>query len=340
MIRRILPAFLAALSLTLTTGCEPSAERAAAPAASQITIGSNPSGTHVYAVAAGLAKVLQEQGGMRATMRPFSGSSVYLPMLQRGEISFGLNTGIDSYLSYHGLAPYSDRMDNLRAVGVMFPLPIMYMVRADSGLRRIEDLRGRRVVIVFRANAALEQLHTAILATGGLTPDDVQPIVVAGLPDAMRMLSEGRADAVPTGLDTALSLQVHSSIPGGIRYLTMGADEAKLAEGMPGAAPVTVMPAAASVGLEAPTRVAGVADFLNSSTHVPEDVVYRVVRTIHENWEELRRDYVQLRGQSADEIAPANAQHPYHDGAIRYYREAGLWTEAHERNQERLLPPP
>jgi hypothetical protein len=34
-------------------------------------------------VAAGLAKVLNERGGIRATIRPFSGSSVYLPMLER-----------------------------------------------------------------------------------------------------------------------------------------------------------------------------------------------------------------------------------------------------------------
>lgn len=337
MMRTLLPALAAGLLLVGLSGCEPADEGAAASSPRQITIGSNPSGTHVYAVAAGLAKVLQEQGGMRATMRPFSGSSVYLPMLQRGEIAFGLNTGIDSYLSYHGLPPYAGRMSDLRAVGVMFPLPIMYMVRAESGITRVEDLRGKRVVIAFRANAALEQLHTAILATGGLTRDDVQPIVVAGLPDAMRMLSEGRADAVPTGLDTALSLQVHSSISGGIRYITLGADEAKLPAGMPGAEPVTAQAHSASVGLVGPTRVAGVRDFLNSSTHVPADVVYDVVRTIHGHWEQLQRDYAQLRDQPADAIAPADAHHPYHEGAIRYYREAGLWTDAHERNQQRLL---
>lgn len=338
MIRRTLTALFAALPLLLLGACEPAGDDGApAAAARSITIGSNPAGTHVYAVAAGFAKVLQERGGIRATMRPYTGSSVYLPMLQRGEISFGLNTGIDSYLAFEGLPPYTEPMDRLRAVGVAFPLPIMYMVRADSGLTRIEDLRGKRVVITFRSNVALEQLHTAILATGGLTPADVQPIVVAGLPDAMRMLTEGRADAVPTGLDTALSIQVHSSIPGGIRYLTMGEDEAKLSAGMIGAVPVTATPGPSSVGLVGPTRVAGVLDFLNSSTHVPEDLVYRVIKTLHESWDDLRREYVQLADQSADAIAPAETHHPYHDGAIRYYREVGLWTEAHERNQARLL---
>ena len=147
MIRRTLTAFVAALTLALTAGCGPDGGGEAPAASGQITIGSNPAGTHVYAVAAGLAKVLQEKAGLRVTMRPYAGSSVYLPLLQRGEISFGLNTGIDSYLSYNGLPPYSEAMDELRAVGVIFPLPIMYMVRADSGLARIEDLRGKRVVI-------------------------------------------------------------------------------------------------------------------------------------------------------------------------------------------------
>src|SRR5690606_38590906 len=135
MIARTLTALAAVLSLGLLGACEPSGgDGAPAAAAGSVTIGSNPAGTHVYAVAAGFAKVVQERTGMRATMRPYAGSSVYLPMLQRGEIAFGLNTGIDSYLAYRGLPPYSEPMDRLRAVGVAFPLPIMYMVRADSGL--------------------------------------------------------------------------------------------------------------------------------------------------------------------------------------------------------------
>lgn len=315
----------------------PSGDDGTAPAQpARITIGSNPAGTHVYAVAANLAKLLQEKAGMRATIRPFSGSSVYLPLLHRGEIVLGLNTSIDSYLSYHGLAPYEARMSNLRALGMMFPLRIAYMVRADSDLRRVEDLQGRRVVITFRANAALEQLHTSILATGGLTPDDVTPVTVAGLPEAMRMLQEGRADAVPTGLNTALALEVDAGLSGGIRYITMGEDEAELPRGMPGSSVVTVEPEG-TVGLDEPTRVAYVGDFLNTGVHVSDQQAYEIVKTIHTSWEELRSENVQMRSVSAADIAPADMVHPYHSGAVRYYREIGLWTEQHEASQARLL---
>jgi TRAP transporter TAXI family solute receptor len=302
-----------------------------------LTIGSNPAGTHVYAVAAGLAKVLQENGGIRTTIRPFSGSSVYLPLMQRGEIGLGLNTSIDSYLSFSGLPPYEQPMRNLRMIAMIFPLPIMYMVRADSDIRRIEDLRGRNVVIEFRAIAAMGQLHTGILATGGLTPDDVNPVIVAGLPESMDMLSQGRADAVPTGINTALALQVNASIPSGIRYITMGADEPRLAEIMPGAAPVTIEPSQGEPGIFEPIRVAGVTDLLNTSVAMSEERVYEITRTIIESWEELRRDYSQISDTTLEQAVPSDIVHPYHAGAVRYYREAGMWTPAHQESQDRLL---
>ncbi len=315
----------------------PGTDTSAAGGVRELTIASNPAGTHVFTVAGGLARVLQEDLGVRATIRPFSGSSVYLPMLHRGEIALGLNTGIDSYVAYRGLPPYENAMPNLRLLGMMFPLRIMYMVRADSGLRSIEDLRGQRVAVTFRANAALEQLHRGILATGGLTVDDVESMTVAGLPEAMRMLTEGRADAVPTGMNTALSLQVDSTLPGGIRYLTMGRDEARLSETMPGVRIVTVLPDETTPGVEGPTRVSWVPDYLNTGIHMSDDEAYRIIRTIHENWEELRSTYVQMSTTTAEAVAPADNLHPYHPGAVRYFREAGLWTEAHEANQARVL---
>lgn len=326
---------IAVAALLAFGGCDSSGEAEQRPGI--ITIGSNPAGTHVYAVAAGLAKVLQEQGEIRTTIRPFSGSSVYLPLMQRGEISLGLNTSIDSYLSFSGLPPYDTPMRNLRMIAMIFPLPIMYMVRAESDIQRIEDLRGQNVVIAFRAIAAMEQLHTGILATGGLTAQDVNPVVVAGLPEAMRMLTDGRADAVPTGLNTALALQVNASLPNGIRYLTMGADEARLAQVMPGAAPVTITPEPGEVGIPAPIRVAGVTDLLNTSVAMSDDQIYEITKAIMENWEILRRDYSQIADTPIEQTVPVDIVHPYHAGAIRYYREVGVWTSEHQANQDRLL---
>ena len=326
---------LGAIAIVACSGGED--DNSGAPASATITIASNPAGTHVYAVAAGIAKLIQEDLGKRTTIVPFTGSSVYLPRLQRGDVALGLNTNIDGYLSFRGLPPYQAPMQNLRTLGMMFPLNIMFMVRGDSDLRRIEDLRGRRVVVTFTANAALEQLHRGILATGGLSLEDIVPITVAGLPGAMAAVQEGRADAAPTGLGTALSLQVDSALSGGIRYLTMGADEARLPEIMPGTRVITIEPDDSSVGIPEAIRVSSVPDMLNTGVHMSDELAYAIVATIHEGFETLRAELPQLAGMTPDSLAPADNMHPYHSGAVRYLREAGLWTEAHEANQRALL---
>jgi TRAP transporter TAXI family solute receptor len=262
---------------------------------------------------------------------------VYLPMLQRGEVSLGLNTNIDGYLSFRGLPPYATPMQNLRTLGMMFPLNIAFMARADSGLESVEDLRGRRVVVTFRANVALEQLHRGILATGGLTFDDITPVTVAGVPEAVAALQEGRADAVPIGLGTALGVQADTALPDGIRYLTLGSDEPRLAEIMPGTRTITIEPAAGAIGIVTPIRVASVPDMLNTGVHLSDDDAYAVIRIIHTHWDALSAELTPLAGVGAADIAPDDNMHPYHPGAVRYFRDVGLWTEVHEANQQRLL---
>ncbi len=300
-----------------------------------ITIGTNPAGTHSYVVAGAVARLVQNERGVRSIIRPFSGSSVYMPLLHRGEITLGMNTNIDSYLAYEGLGPYSARLTNVRLLARTFPLYLMYMVRGDSDLHRVENLRGQRVVVRIRANAALEFLFRAILATGGLSGGDIDEITVGGLADGARLLTEGRVDAVSIGVDTALSLQAHATINGGVRYLTMGQEESKLSELMPGSKVSPAPRGPITAGLDVP-RVSEISNYINTGVHLAEEDAYLLAKTIHENWQTLRENYAALTDVPPEGLAPADSPIPYHVGAIRYYKEAGLWTEAHEENQASL----
>ena len=112
--------------------------------------------------------------------------------------------------------------------------------------------------------------------------------------------------------------------------LSLGPNEAALTS-MPGFDAADLQPGPAAVGVQETTRVARMDVYLNSNVHVGEDDVYRVVRSFHLHWTELQEALPAFRSVRPDDIAPLNIGHPYHDGAIRYYREIGLWTEAHER---------
>lgn len=319
--------------LAVWLGATPSARAALR----RITIAANPAGTNFNVLAGGFAKLLQETLGVPSIVRPYSGSSVYIPLLERGEITFGINSSIDSYLSYSGQAPYPARMRRLRALMSVYPLGYMYWVRADSDLRTVEDLRDRRVVLNYRGLFVLDGLNRAILATAGLSEADVSVRTAAGLPEGARLVAEGRADAVPMGYRLPLVKQMHASIPGGLRFLRMGPHPARVAELMPAAWVETVTPVAGDVGLSGPTEVAMYDTYLNGSTALAEEDAYDVVAALHGHWAELQASYGLLASVPADAVAPANNPHPYHAGAVAYFRDAGLWTDAHEQNQARLL---
>ena len=76
---------------------------------------------------------------------------------------------------------------------------------------------------------------------------------------------------------------------------------------------------------------------LNTGVHISDDQAYEIISTIHGNWASLREDVSLLADITAGDLAPADNMHPYHPGAVRYFREVGLWTDAHERNQAALL---
>src|SRR5262245_45244320 len=67
-----------------------------------VGIGSNPAGTIYYALASGLANVVTGAAGFQMTVQPYTGSSTYLPLLDSGELEFGMVNAVDMALAYNG----------------------------------------------------------------------------------------------------------------------------------------------------------------------------------------------------------------------------------------------
>lgn len=78
----------------------------APPASAQktATLGTNPPGSVFYAIGAGLTKVAADGGGVQLTQQPYSGSSTFLPLLESGELEFGVNNAVDMGLAHRGPA--------------------------------------------------------------------------------------------------------------------------------------------------------------------------------------------------------------------------------------------
>ena len=212
----------------------------------RITIATGPSGTAYNQIGTSLSTVLEQELDVASTARPHTGSSLYIPQMHRGELPFGLNNSTDTAAAYRGELVYARPLDNLRAVMLVSRSPLQYFVRGDSGIETMADLRGRPVVTSFRANVPFDIINAATLATAGLTLDDVDAVTVAGVPDAIRALVEGRVAAASTLLGIPAFREANATVPGGLRILPLGPDGGAAQVGTPDGGRQVLGPAEAS----------------------------------------------------------------------------------------------
>ncbi len=333
---RVIPICSAATALAIALAAPVQVAQAQKLKLKRITMGTNPAGSVYYLIGGGFTKLWQQKLKVRATPQPHSGSSVYIPLVHNGEVTMGLNSSLDSAMSYNGRKPYKQRYNNLRAIARIWILPYAYVVKASSPYKTIQDLKGKRVIVDIKPNVPLTYSNQAFLATGGITKKDVHAIASGGVVHGLQMVQEGRADATNVALGMPQLRKMHASIPGGIRVIPVGKNgtDEFIGKQMPGMRIMTVKPHKSRPFLKAPMKIATFDAYINASTKMSAADAYLITKTLHQNWKGLQKDYPPLRGVRVDRLAPASNVVPYHEGAIKYYKEAGLWTKANDARQK------
>ena len=305
----------------------------------RITIGSNPAGSVYFLLAGGFAKHFQTDLKIRSTAQPHAGSSVYLPLMNKGEMVMGLNSSLDSGLAVAGKERFKEPIKNVRLLARVWILPYAYMVKESSGIKTLDDLRGKKVVVNVKTNVSLALTNRTVLSTAGMTEKDVTAVDSGGVVAGINMVVEGRADATTVALAMPAMRKTHATVPGGLRILGLGklANDEMLAKGIAGLYSMNVKPTKRYPFVREPLTIAAFDTYLNAGSQVDAEDAYMLVKSLHTNWKKLQKDYAPLRGTPIDGLAPANTSMPYHPGAIKYYKEAGLWTAGHDAGQTRAM---
>jgi len=291
-------------------------------------------GSSYHTLGTGFAKMLTEKLDRPVTVQPYGGSTVYLPLVDNGEAALGFISSID------GGAAYTERgLKNLRAVARVMPFSVAFMVRANSGIKKIADLKGKRVIVDYKAMVSMGKVTRAMLASAGLSESDVKAVTVGGLGEGNSALIEDNVDATFVGVGIPLVKKAHSAIPGGVRYVNItgpkGTDEAlnSHTRGLYGS---TLKPSSNMPEVAEDVRVATFDTFLVTGKDTPEEDVKAVLEALYANFGELQKDYARLRRSSADALSSATNSMPYHPGAIAFYKSKGLWSAANEANEKSL----
>ncbi len=316
----------------------------AQPLPRSVTIGTNPAGTVFYTLASGLAKVASDAGPIQAAIQPYTGTSTLLPILNTGELDFALINGVDLGMAYLGPQkikvggkndfPHSP---NIRLVMRGAPLMVGLLVKKDSPLKSVHDLKGKRVTGEYPAHQAVWFNIFGLLSTAGLSWKDVNVVPVPAVNDGVDALVQGRAEVSMHALNSAKIREADAAV--GVRHLSADCSpegDRRVRQAVPGYY-TRVVKAGGAAAMVEDTCVVAYDIYFATHRAAPDQVVSAILKAVWDNVEKLKPVHPTFREWTQDRAASAEVSIPYHPAAIRFYREKGVWTPEMDQTQTRLL---
>ncbi|MYZ49211.1 TAXI family TRAP transporter solute-binding subunit [Propylenella binzhouense] len=276
-----------------------------------------------------IAKVANE-AGMKVTIQPMTSPTQYIPVVNAGDVEFGLGNLQEVREGVLGESYFKGRPnEHLKAVSVLFPLKNGLWVRKDSDIKSVADLKGRRVAAGYTAQKTLQQVLLGVLATGGLTLDDIEAVPVPTVVAGAEAFMAGEVDAFIFAVGSSKVREVEASV-GGIRGVTI-ADTPENVKAMREFFPAAYLyqqePGPGAPGIDGPTNVLTYPALIFASDQTPEDLVYEMTKVLHDNKKGMAEVFVNFKEFEQKEMVADLAPLSYHPGAIKYYKEQGLWKE-------------
>lgn len=292
-----------------------------------LTIGTSAEGSVGNAAGRAVARLLGEKSRFLAQARPTAGQSVLLPQVNDGLLDLGIANVLEVAEALRGDGVFGGRrQDRIRALCVLFPNRTGMFVRADSGIRTIADLKGRRISYGFSSMTSMNRLVLAILANGGLSLNDVVPVEVANANGGIDGLLAGTLDAFYSAPGAGRVAAADDAL-GGLRMLSLSTDAAAVAAMrriVPEAFALETAPQHGLTGIREAVHALAYDLPLLVGAQVGEAIVHDVAKVLVECGAGLADGLADFRGFRPASMVRA-VPCDYHPGALRYYREQGLW---------------
>ena len=268
------------------------------------------------------ATINEKDEGLEVRTRNTKGSTENVPLLESGQVDLGLVQGEVVHEALSGIGrPPAD----LRILTAMYSTAGMFVVRADSRYRTIEDLKGAPVAFGARGSG-LVVLARYVLDGLGLDRDrDFQAIFLDQAGDGPKMVLDGRAAALWGGGVGWPGFTAVARGSAGARFIVPDADGVRRIRARHGFLRELTVPAGSYPGQDAPIASVGSWSFVLARPSLSEDVAYRLARALHRGRSGSGRAAAQARETTAANTAAA-APRPelIHPGVLRYLREIGV----------------
>jgi TRAP transporter TAXI family solute receptor len=288
-----------------------------------LAMGSTQSSSSHYAYFVAVGKIINTYVPEVSINVVETGASVdNINRIKKGQLDLGMTTIHLQYQAYHGMGPWKDSpIKDQYVLWVYQPAPQNFVVRKDSGVKTVYDLKGKRFNPGMRGSAS-EKTAEAILDALGVAPDFYRggtADTVAAIKDN-RIVGYVKSGAGVRTLD-ASTMDIATFTPISLIGFTDN-DIAKVQAKYPYLSPVTVPK---GIYKDSPAyKTFAMLIGVVASKNVPEDLAYKMVKAADEHFADQVAAYPSIKGDNLPKLTLETCTVPMHPGAIKYYKELGL----------------
>ena len=272
-----------------------------------------------------LVNKTRKEHGIRCSVESTGGSVYNLNTIAAGELDMGVAQSDWQYYAYTGTSKFEKKGPNkkLRSVFSIHPEPFTVVARTDSGIKDFKDMKGKRVNI---GNPGSGQRGTMEILMGALgwTKKDFKLASELKSSEQSKALCDNKIDAMvftvghPSG-----SIKEATTSCDAVMVTVNGPEVDKLVADNAYYRTATI-PGGMYRGTDADTLTFGVGATFVSSSDVSENVIYHVVKAVFENFDQFKKLHPAFAHLKKEEMIKDGLSAPLHDGAVKYYKEAGL----------------
>lgn len=297
-------------------------------------LGTSSVGSTFYVIANGLGSLMHKHANINMTVEPIGGSYANIFSLKGGKIDYALTNAGAAYDGRYGKYPFDEPVKiSLLAQGQTSYRFIL--VRRDANIKSLSDLDGKIIIGKRPALPEIEELSKALINVGDLI--NVNNVSTKNTKETIRQLRAGTVAAaiIPGGARVASIVELFQDNLVEPLYLDKNI-AIKMQNELPPYMFIGRMPAGHFKGQLKDFIVFGLNSYLVAGPQVSDKQAYSIIKILFDNHKEFSSFHSAAKMWTT-ENALLDPKIPFNKGAIKYFKEKGLWTEKEEHLQEKLL---
>jgi len=301
-----------------------------------IRIGTSSVGSTYYGLAVAISELILEHAEINSTVEPVGGSAPNVFALDANRIDVAVVNAFAAYSGFRGIDQFP-RPVNIRLV-MQGQLSFRhFLVRSDAEIESPADLVGKTIVAERPANPDLILIMKGVIEAFNLPADEIQIISTTNTSEVMRALSVGSIDAALLPFSGDSPIVEEAMRNGLVRLLEIPVTKRdEILDRLPAAIQGATIAAGTFTNQTMDLPTFSMTTYLVAQEGVPAETVHRILGVLIEHAEEFR-NYQSMAREWTLERTLSVATLPFHEGAVRYFKERDLWTDQLATRQQALL---